>query len=128
MIAILQFALYVIQSILALMVGYLLLLTGAAWFARRRTVGTEQRPDQRFAILVPAHNEERLLPSLLESLAALEYPASLFSVHVVADNCTERTAEYARQSGARVYERVDAERRGKGYALEWLIEQLHREG
>jgi cellulose synthase/poly-beta-1,6-N-acetylglucosamine synthase-like glycosyltransferase len=127
MIAILQFALYGVESILALMVGYLLMLTGAAWFARRQTAGVSHNPDQRFAILVPAHNEERLLPSLLQSLADLEYPASLFSVHVVADNCTDRTAEYARQGGARVYERVDAERRGKGYALEWLIEQLHRE-
>jgi cellulose synthase/poly-beta-1,6-N-acetylglucosamine synthase-like glycosyltransferase len=127
MIAVLQLTLDVVESILAFMVGYLLLLTAAACLARRRTSGLEQIPDRRFAILIPAHDEERLLPSLLQSLAEVEYPSPLFSVHVVADNCTDRTVEFARQAGARVYERIDLERQGKGYALEWLIEQLQLE-
>lgn len=112
------------EAVLALMVAYLLLLTGAALFAPCHTKPRQDAPTHRFLILVPAHNEERLLPSLLASLGQLDYPASLYSIHVVADNCTDRTAELARASGAIAHERVDDERRGKGYALQWLMQQL----
>jgi cellulose synthase/poly-beta-1,6-N-acetylglucosamine synthase-like glycosyltransferase len=43
---------------------------------------------------------------------------------VIADNCSDRTAEVARLPGAQVHERVDTERRGKGQALAWLLPQL----
>lgn len=81
-----------------------------------------------FAILIPAHNEERILGTLLNSLAALDYPRNRFTVYVVADNCTDSTAELARQRGVQVYERVDAVRRGKGFALDWLIQKLSEDG
>src|SRR4051812_5726505 len=81
---------------LALMITYLLLLTGAALFAPRHTKLSHNSPTHRFLILVPAHNEERLLPSLLANLHQLDYPATLYAIHVVADNCNDRTAELAR--------------------------------
>ena len=56
------------EAVLALMITYLLLLTGTALFAPRHTQLRQQSPTQRFLILVPAHNEERLLPSLLANL------------------------------------------------------------
>src|SRR5437868_13705966 len=98
------------------MIAYLLSLTGAALFAPRHTKLRQNGPVQRFLILVPAHNEERLLPSLLDNLHQLDYPSALYSVHVVADNCTDRTADLARANGAFAHERADDERRGKGYA------------
>ena len=62
-----------LQAALAVMIGYLLLLTFGAVFGRRTTpVGGAAQT--RFAILVPAHNDERLLPELLASLQAQEYP------------------------------------------------------
>ena len=124
MLAVITIALLVAEAALALIVGYLLFLTGAALLAPQRTRERGQAPTHRFAVLIPAHNEERLLPSLLKNLGQLEYPAGLRQVHVVADNCTDRTAELARQGGATVHERFDAELRGKGYALEWLLARL----
>jgi cellulose synthase/poly-beta-1,6-N-acetylglucosamine synthase-like glycosyltransferase len=109
---------------LGLMIGYLLLLTVAAVFAPRHTALRKEDPTHRFLILVPAHNEERLLPSLLANLRQLDYPQSLYQIHVVADNCTDRTAELARNGGAITYERADDQQRGKGYALQWLMQQL----
>jgi 1,2-diacylglycerol 3-beta-glucosyltransferase len=109
---------------LGLMISYLLLLTVAALFASRHTKLRQEGPTNRFLILVPAHNEERLLPSMLANLAQLDYPQSLYKVHVVADNCTDRTAELARNGGAVAHERVDDQQRGKGYALQWLMQQL----
>lgn len=117
----LEVLLLIVEGVLALLVGYLLLLTAAAWFAPRRTPARGQPPTHRFLFLVPAHNEERLLPSLLENLRQLAYPPSLYAVHVVADNCTDSTAALARNGGAVVHERFDTQQIGKGYALQWLL-------
>jgi cellulose synthase/poly-beta-1,6-N-acetylglucosamine synthase-like glycosyltransferase len=81
-------------------------------------------PRTRFLILIPAHNEEKLLPDLLANLRALDYPEKRYQVHVVADNCTDNTAELARRGGAVAHERTNLEQRGKGYALQWLLEQI----
>ncbi|HZT99589.1 MAG TPA: glycosyltransferase family 2 protein [Ktedonobacteraceae bacterium] len=78
-----------------------------------------------FAILVPAHNEEDMLGNLLRSLSALAYPQNQYTIYVVADNCTDTTAEVARGfDGVRVYERFDMVKRGKGYALGWVFQKL----
>ncbi|MCX7861160.1 MAG: glycosyltransferase family 2 protein, partial [Chloroflexus sp.] len=119
----LTIAFWIAGGTLALMVAYLLLLTIAAFFARRATPLRDQ-PATRFVIMIPAHNEERLLPDLLANLNQLDYPRELYSVHVVADNCTDRTAAVAKAHGAQVYERFDQTLRGKGYALEWLLQQI----
>lgn len=110
----------------ALMVLYLDVLTVAAALWRRRPAAVGSRT--RFAVLVPAHDEELLLPRLLESLSGLGYPRDLYDVHVVADNCTDRTAEVARAGGVQVLERRDEERRGKGYALQALLGHLREDG
>jgi cellulose synthase/poly-beta-1,6-N-acetylglucosamine synthase-like glycosyltransferase len=117
-----------VEGVLALLVAYLLLLTIAAWFAPRRTPARNQAPTHRFLFLLPAHNEERLLPGLLENVRQLEYPSSLYAVHVVADNCTDRTAAVARAGGAVVHERFDTTQIGKGYALQWLLQRIWASG
>lgn len=109
---------------IATIVSYLLLLTVAAFFARRTTPARRGAPSHRFVIMIPAHNEERLLPKTLANLQQLDYPQELFRIHVVADNCSDRTAELARVGGAVAHERFDTELRGKGYALEWLLQRL----
>lgn len=78
----------------------------------------------RFAIVVPAHNEELLLARLLQSARAQDYPRHLFDAIVVADNCIDRTAAIAREHGATVLERIDEARRGKGYAIQWALESI----
>lgn len=113
---------------LAAIVSYLLLLTAAALAAPRSTRLRPDAPTSRFVIMVPAHNEERLLPQLLQNLSQLDYPHELYTVHVVADNCTDRTAELGRQGGATVHERFNSELRGKGYALEWLLQRIWEHG
>jgi cellulose synthase/poly-beta-1,6-N-acetylglucosamine synthase-like glycosyltransferase len=113
---------------LAGLTGYLLLLTGAAIRARRGEIPPEAARLRRFALLVPAHDEERTIGRLLQSIRALEYPAGRFDVYVVADNCTDRTAEIARAAGAVVEERFDQTTRGKGYALRWLLARMRERG
>lgn len=118
----------VFQLYLAFLVGYLLLLVVASWNAPPPSATLPGVACQRFVILVPAHNEERLLPDLLASLARLDYPTDLFQVHVVADNCTDQTVAVARRSSVQVHVRNDREHLGKGYALNWLLERLKQAG
>ena len=79
------------------------------------------------AIVVPAHDEEAGLHATAASLLATDYPADRRIVLVVADNCTDATAEVARRAGAHVMERNDPDRRGKGYALALAFDHLLRD-
>jgi GT2 family glycosyltransferase len=82
----------------------------------------------RWAIVVPAHDEETGISDTVRSLLATDYPADLRDVVVVADNCTDRTVVVAAEAGARVLERQDERRRGKGYALRFAFDRLLDEG
>lgn len=113
-----------VQGILAVLVGYLLLLTAAAHLAPKKTRPLRAAPTRRFFIFIPAHNEEKLLPDLLNNLAQLDYPDALREVCVIADNCSDQTAAVARQWGVTVLERTDAVQRGKGYALQWAWHKM----
>lgn len=136
-----------IELMLALPLLYLLVLSGAAlvggWQARRHTAVDEARGQiadktpspggvrPHFAVLIPAHDEELVIGGVLASIAALEYPAAWRDVYVIADNCTDATAEVAREAGVpgvRVRERCDEQHRSKGHALRWLLEDLERSG
>jgi len=78
----------------------------------------------RFAILIAARNEEAVIPHLLDSIMAQDYPAELVTTYVIADNCTDKTALVASQHGARVYERFNKKQVGKGYALDYLLDRI----
>jgi hypothetical protein len=111
--------------------GYLAILTAAAWSARRAgaaRTAMAATPTCRFVVLIPAHNEERLIGTALDSLAALDYPADLRTTHVVADNCTDATATIVRGRGVEAHERDAPEDGGKGPALQWLLSRLRDRG
>ena len=78
----------------------------------------------RYAILIAARNEEAVLPHLLRSIAAQDYPAERLRTFVVADNCTDRTAALAAENGAVVFERFNRQQIGKGYALNYLLGRI----
>jgi cellulose synthase/poly-beta-1,6-N-acetylglucosamine synthase-like glycosyltransferase len=75
-----------------------------------------------FAVIVPAHNESIHLTPTLQSIHRQLGPND--RLLVVADNCTDDTAQIARAFGAEVLERFDDEFRGKGYALAFGVNHL----
>jgi len=81
-------------------------------------------PETRFCVIIPAHNEELLIPRLLSSFRNQTYPENLFQYVVVADNCTDNTAGISSENGAKVLERDDKSFFGKGYALKWAFENI----
>jgi 1,2-diacylglycerol 3-beta-glucosyltransferase len=113
----------VLGGALALLSLYLLLLTMASFFPARKPT-REVQPMKRFAIMIPAHNEELLIGSLLASLRDLAYPVDLYEVHVVADNCSDATAGIVRGAGAQVHERHDLAAPGKANAINWLAARI----
>ena len=81
-------------------------------------------PSTRFAIVIPAHNEERVVGDLIRNLKAMDYPKELFDIYVVCDHCTDRTEEIVREEGAVALIRVGSDRKGKGAALDWGLERV----
>jgi len=77
----------------------------------------------KFMAIIPAHNEETVIGNLLDSLNAQNYPKELLDIYVIADNCTDNTAQIAKKAGAIVYERFDSEKKTKGYAMQWFLNQ-----
>jgi cellulose synthase/poly-beta-1,6-N-acetylglucosamine synthase-like glycosyltransferase len=102
---------------------YLASLSLLALIAPRTGVKPASRL-RRFAVVVPAHNEELSLAKTVRSLLRIGYPRSHFTVIVVADNCTDRTADIGRSEGALVLERTHPALRSKGHALRWCFDIL----
>jgi cellulose synthase/poly-beta-1,6-N-acetylglucosamine synthase-like glycosyltransferase len=110
--------------ICALSLGYLFLLALAS-VRSVSALGIRERPRcHRFVVAIPAHNEASVIKATVQRLRTLDYPADLFSVHVVADHCSDNTAVFARQAGASVHERNEGPRTGKGTALFWLFQRI----
>ncbi|XXF78069.1 glycosyltransferase family 2 protein [Myxococcaceae bacterium GXIMD 01537] len=105
--------------------AYLFLLT---LLSRRRAAPVPPAPARRFDVVVPAHNEEAGIARTVENLSRVDWPGALRRILVVADNCSDATAERAREAGATVLERHDTERRGKGYALAHAFERSLADG
>jgi cellulose synthase/poly-beta-1,6-N-acetylglucosamine synthase-like glycosyltransferase len=54
----------------------------------------------------------------------MDYPSNKYQIFVVAANCSDRTAQLARENGASVYERTNTLETGKGQALKWMFNIL----
>lgn len=80
--------------------------------------------NHKFAVLIAAHNEENVIADIIKSLKLQRYSADLFDIFVVADNCTDKTADIARSLGAGVIERFDETKKGKGFALEYAFDYI----
>ena len=85
------------------------------------------KKQHRYAVVVSARNESGVIGNLINSIRSQNYPSDLVDIFVIADNCTDNTAEVARNAGAIVYERFNKEQVGKGYALDWLFKIIDTE-
>lgn len=95
---------------------------------RRKTKDYEDHdPQSRFLVLVPAHNEEKVIGDIIRNLQSMDYPKELYDFFIIADNCTDATAQVARELGAQVIihekESPDAPT-GKPIALKKALEDL----
>lgn len=85
------------------------------------------RKNHRYAFFIAAHNEESVIANLVQSIREQDYPSELIDTFVVADACTDKTAERAREAGAIVYERNDLARKGKSWVMDYGFDRILNE-
>ncbi len=106
--------------------SYLWVMAIASISPLRRIKETSHQ--HRFAIAIPAHNEANVIGNTVATLKKLDYPQDLYDIFVVADFCTDDTAQIAQEQGAICYQRIQGERGGKGSALRFLFERIFEYG
>jgi cellulose synthase/poly-beta-1,6-N-acetylglucosamine synthase-like glycosyltransferase len=97
----------------------------AAALPRRDTAAIVHGSRPRTAVVVPAHDEATVVAATVRHVRQSLRPGD--RLLVVADNCSDQTAERARAEGAEVLERFDHERRGKGHALSFAFDALRQD-
>jgi cellulose synthase/poly-beta-1,6-N-acetylglucosamine synthase-like glycosyltransferase len=86
------------------------------------------RENKKFAIVICAHNEERVLDKLLKSLISQHYDSADFHIFLLADHCKDGTVAIGkRYEQVTVLERTSGPRSGKGAVLEWGMEIFLRQ-
>lgn len=103
--------------------GYLLL----GFIQKKRQFHHKAAVNHRYAAIISARNEENVIGGLIQSLKNQNYPSELLDIYVIADNCTDNTAQVAENAGAIVYRRFNRLQVGKGYALDYLFKRLDQE-
>lgn len=109
--------------------GFFVIAALVTMFRRRAKKQPPHEPSRlrRFGIMIPARNESVVIGELIRTIKEQRYPAELVTIFVIADNCTDNTAQVARDAGAVVYERTNRELVGKGYALDYLLAHIHED-
>jgi cellulose synthase/poly-beta-1,6-N-acetylglucosamine synthase-like glycosyltransferase len=114
---------YILITVLSLYIlgvsFYIFVITVAAYFFRKRV--SHAGRTLKIAVIIPAHNEEGHIAATVENVKRSRYPKGCYSVFVIADNCTDGTEERAKRAGAKVFKRLDLQKRGKGQALDWFF-------
>ena len=103
LIQILQSISFITSMFLLGMMGYQLLI-GLFGFKKADKDYADHDPESRFLVLVPAHNEEKVISDIIRNLQQMDYPKELYDFYIIADNCTDHTADVARSLGANVIE------------------------
>lgn len=95
---------------------------------RRPKAPPKAAQNHRYAVLIAARNESAVIAALIDSIKKQSYPRQLLDIFVVADNCTDNTAAVAKKAGVTaVYERFNDTQIGKGFALDFILENIARD-
>lgn len=116
-----------LTGVFSLLFFYQFFYTFYVLFAKEKEIPLLTHKKHKFGVIVSARNEEQVIGQLLDSIKKQNYPAELIKMIVVADNCTDQTAEVSREKGAYVLKRFNTELIGKGYALDYLFAHLREQ-
>lgn len=116
-------SIYLLSFIIPLGIGLYLIINFLSAPKRYKKINYVNPPKTFFAVVIPARNEDGVIEHTIRSLRTIQYPTELYDIIVIADNCTDHTEQYARNSGVHVFVRQDLNRRSKAHALKWLFDQ-----
>lgn len=120
----------ILQVISSVLIGWHVLIAflGTIQLIRKKEPRGDSQPMNRFAVIVCARNEEKVLTHLLKSLKDQDYPKKKWHVYLLADHCTDGTVRVAKKYPfVTVYERTDGPQSGKGAVLMWGLAKILRE-
>ncbi len=124
--AIASIILTVLGSIFSAIYVYQVIFIIIGLFAKKKKY-KDAKENHTFGIVICGRNEEKVIGNLIESIKNNDYPQDKIKIFVCADNCTDKTAEICRDLGAIVYERFNKEQIGKGYALNYLFQNIYKD-
>ena len=115
----------IIGTVFSVLVYYKVVYFLVGMFTTRKFKGSKNY--HKYGIVIAARNEESVIGNLIDSIKKQDYPSDLITIFVVADNCTDKTADIVRKKGCICYERNDSDYRTKGYALEYLFDRIEED-
>lgn len=115
----------IIQIVIFVAGCYFFGISVFSWIKKKEEPAENYPPEKKFALVIAAHNEELVIAHIIDSLSKQNYPKGLYDIFVIADNCTDKTSEIAKRKGALVYQRINNEEKGKGFALEWMFDKIY---
>lgn len=124
--SLLDFFIVALQIVLFPVAAFYFVVSIFGWVKRKEESADNYKPVKRFAMVVAAHNEEKVIGNIVKNLASVDYPKDMYDIFVIADNCTDNTAKIARENGAQAFERFDDYKKGKGFALEWMFDKIFK--
>jgi cellulose synthase/poly-beta-1,6-N-acetylglucosamine synthase-like glycosyltransferase len=114
---------YFLAGGIGMLLGYQMFLSFLALKGRRIQDFSAEK-NRKFAIVMPAYKEEKVIVKSLYSLSGLVYPKNMYDLIVIADNCTDSSVEIARNLGATVLECSSSSGNGEGSTLSWSLDHI----
>ena len=109
--------------LVAIVLYYFILLAGSGIRPRKYQEPVNSESPRRFALLIPAHNEELVIGRTVKNLLQMDYDPGMFDIVVIADNCDDNTALMSREAGAICVERDTPPVGRKGFAIKWFLDE-----
>lgn len=116
----------IITTLVGVMTSYRFIYTLIGFFAKPKHYETKPQT-KRYAAIICAKDEEKVILSTINSIKHQDYPQNLIDIIVMADNCKDNTAKIGRDNGCIVYERHDPTKARKGWGLQWLFQELKKD-
>lgn len=114
--------LYYIVNIYILLYAAYYLIT-ALFVFKKKNVIRKYKPNHKFAILVAARNEEKVIGNLIDSLKKQKYPKELYDIFVMPNNCSDNTKQIAIDYGAKIID-IDSSVKSKGDVLKQTFKYM----
>ena len=110
-------------DILMIIYGVYYVIIGIFVFLKEKKI-KKTNAKNRFAIIIPARNEEKVIGNLLDSLKKQKYPKELYDIFVFPNNCNDKTKEIAIENNAEIIECTE-KIKSKGEALKYSFKFLN---
>lgn len=114
---------YYILFIITCSYAVYFVLTGLFAFKNKENKIKKHKPKTKFAVIIPARNEAKVIEDLIKSLKEQDYPTNLYDVYSIINNCTDNTLEVAKKAGSKIMN-VNTPVKSKGDVLKFVFKRL----